>query len=115
MENTLTKSFGILARKASATLPVSIRLSPLPVTVTTRIITFLVGDPNLNLHLPQASWEGGQPLVNVAFANQGDGQFDAQLCEVHSSRPEGLQRGRNDLNELKDVEVFLLNQARMDG
>ena len=28
-------------------------LSPLPVTVTTRIITFLVGDPNLNLHLPQ--------------------------------------------------------------
>ena len=28
-------------------------LSPLPVTVTTRIITSLVGDPNLNLHLPQ--------------------------------------------------------------
>ena len=26
--------------------------SPFPVTVTTRIITFLVGDPNLNLHLP---------------------------------------------------------------
>ena len=36
-------------------------MSPLPVTVTTRIITFLVGDPNLNLHLPQASWEGEQP------------------------------------------------------
>ena len=28
-------------------------LSPLPVTVTIRIITFLVGDPELNLHLPQ--------------------------------------------------------------
>ena len=27
-------------------------LSPLPVRVTTRIITFLVGNPNLNLHLP---------------------------------------------------------------
>ena len=33
-------------------------------TVTTRIITFLVGDPYLNLHLPQASWEGGQPNVS---------------------------------------------------
>ena len=32
---------------------------PLPrMPVTTRSITFL-GDPNLNLHLPQASWEGG--------------------------------------------------------
>ena len=27
-------------------------LSPLPVTVTTRIITFSVGDPELNLYLP---------------------------------------------------------------
>ena len=26
-------------------------------------ITFLVGNPNLNLHLPQASWEGGQPKI----------------------------------------------------
>ena len=33
-------------------------LSPCP-TVTTRNI-FFVGDPNLNLHLPLASWEGGQ-------------------------------------------------------
>ena len=29
------------------------------------VITFLVGDHNLNLHLPQASWEGGQPKVNI--------------------------------------------------
>ena len=29
--------------------------APLPVTVTTRIISFLVGDPNLNLYLPLAS------------------------------------------------------------
>ena len=27
---------------------------------------FLVGDPNLNLHLPLESWEGGQP--NVLYA-----------------------------------------------
>ena len=27
--------------------------APCPVTVTTRIITFLVWDPKLNLHLPQ--------------------------------------------------------------
>ena len=38
-----------------------LRLSPCPVTVTTRIIAFLVGDPELNLHLPLESWEGGQP------------------------------------------------------
>ena len=32
--------------------------------VTTRIIIFLVGDPNLNLHLPLESWEGlSQPKV----------------------------------------------------
>ena len=48
---------------------ISIGLSPLPVTVTTRIITFLVGDPNLNLHLPQASWEGGhtQDIKNITL------------------------------------------------
>ena len=45
---------------------VYIGLSPLPVTVTTRtIITFLVGNPELNLHLPQASWEGEQPNVCI--------------------------------------------------
>ncbi len=39
---------------------VYIGLSPLPVRVTTRIITFLVGDPTLNLHF-HYYWEGGQP------------------------------------------------------
>ena len=44
--------------------------SPHPVTVTTRIIAFLVGDPNLNLHL---HWEGSIPndiyiLVRVGGA-----------------------------------------------
>ena len=34
-------------------------IPPRAVTVTTRIITFLVGNPNLNLYLPLASWEGG--------------------------------------------------------
>ncbi len=39
--------------------------------VTTRIITFLVGDPELNLHLPQESWEGGttQGVVNQQLVN----------------------------------------------
>ena len=38
-------------------------LSRLPVTVTTRIITYLVGDSGIpiNLHLPLASWEGATP------------------------------------------------------
>ena len=38
-------------------------LSPLPVTVTTRIITFLVGDPNLNLHLPQLLGGGTTQVI----------------------------------------------------
>ena len=42
-------------------------LSPCPVTVTTRIVMFLEGDPELNLHLPLASWEGGQPKVYLLF------------------------------------------------
>ena len=37
---------------------------PLPVRVTTRIITFLgAGNPNLNLHF-HYYWEGGQPKVS---------------------------------------------------
>ena len=48
-------------------------LSPFPVTVTTRIITFLVGNPNLNLHLPQASWEGTQPnLLSIQGGPRDD-------------------------------------------
>ena len=38
-------------------------LSPFPVTVTTRIITFLVGNPDLNLHF-HYSWEEGQPNMD---------------------------------------------------
>ena len=34
---------------------------PPPVTVTTRIIPFLVGNPELNLHLWLESWVGGRP------------------------------------------------------
>ena len=34
--------------------------TPHPVTVTTRIITFLIGNPELNLHLTLASWVGGR-------------------------------------------------------
>ena len=48
--------FGLFKRVSSGYLG----LSPLPVRVTTRIITFLVGNPNLNLHF-HYYWEGGQP------------------------------------------------------
>ena len=32
-----------------------------------RIITFLIGNPNLNLHLTQASWVGGRPNISPKF------------------------------------------------
>ena len=37
--------------------------TPHPVRVTTRNIQFLVGNPELNLHLWLASWVGGRPKV----------------------------------------------------
>ncbi len=43
-----------------------IGLSPLPVRVTTRIVTFLVGNPNLNLHF-HYYWEGGQPHLYIEY------------------------------------------------
>ena len=45
------------------TLDIPWVVPPPRMPVTTRIITFLVGDPNLNLHLPLASWEGVQPKI----------------------------------------------------
>ena len=35
--------------------------------VTTRIITFLVGDPELNLHLPQLLGGGTTQVIPVSF------------------------------------------------
>ena len=46
----------------------SLGCPPLPVTVTTRIITFLVGDPNLNLHLPQLLGGGTTQDLVYMFA-----------------------------------------------
>ena len=44
---------------------ISLGLSPLPVRVTTRIITFLVGNPyKLHFHY---YWEGGQPNISQVF------------------------------------------------
>ena len=37
-------------------------LSPFPVIVTTRIVSCLVGDPNLNLHLPLSLGRGDNPM-----------------------------------------------------
>ena len=47
-------------------IEVFLGLSPFPVIVTTRIITFLVGNPNLNLHF-HYYWEGGPPKVFPYF------------------------------------------------
>ena len=44
---------------------------PLPrIPVTTRIIIFLVGNPNLNLHLPLEYWEGGKPRHIIIIIQQ---------------------------------------------
>ena len=45
-------------------LYISFGLSPGPVTVTTRFIIFLGSGTPINLHLPQESWEGGQPNIS---------------------------------------------------
>ncbi len=42
--------------------------TPAQVTVTARIVMFLVGDPNLNLHLPRY-WEGRQPKINTWYCH----------------------------------------------
>ena len=46
-------------------------------------LKFLVGDPNLNLHLPQASWEGGQPEISLNFKFKitfwGPGYFRVEI------------------------------------
>ena len=42
----------LLRNRVTGDRQICFGLSPLPVTVTARIITFLVGDPELNLHLP---------------------------------------------------------------
>ena len=85
-----------------------LRLSPLPVTVTTRIITFLIGDPNLNLHLPQESWEGGQPKINLIRLSKGWCAFHKQQLKFESwttwSRVPSncpLFAGEFDLRDLK--------------
>ena len=49
--------------------PIYLRSTPHPVTVTTRNITFLVGNPNLNLHLPLASWVGGVDPTYIPYGS----------------------------------------------
>lgn len=41
-------------------------LSPYPVTITTRIVTFLVGDP-YKTFICHRYWEGGRPKVHAVF------------------------------------------------
>ena len=65
---------------------------PLPVTVTTRNIRFLIGNPNLSLYLPLLLGGGGRPKVykkiclyfHIAF----HGIFDAhQICHPQTAKP----------------------------
>ena len=59
-----------------------------------------VGDPNLNLHLPLASWEGGgQPNVYV----QGEEiKGERLVCKM-----DGVPgQGNNYLSHPKDLEGF---------
>ena len=42
-------------------------LSPGPVTVTTRIFIFLVGDPELSLHLPLLLGRGDNPKYIIQY------------------------------------------------
>ena len=62
-------------------------------------------------------WPADQlDFVIVAFANQGHGQFDAQLCEVHSSRPWNACiacREKGIMVEL--TEVFFLVKSDTNG
>ena len=58
----------VQVRKFAGTIPgscltngISLGLSPFPV-VTTRIVSCLIGNPNLNLHFHY--WEGGQPNIS---------------------------------------------------
>ena len=72
---------------------VSIGLSPLPVTVTTRIITFLVGDPNLNLHLPQESCEGNNPKYQELFSTHlNSAKRQCQSWEIDASSLRSAER-----------------------
>ena len=79
-----------------------IGLSPLPVIVTTRIITFLVGNPNLNFHF-HYYWEGGQPNIYIYIqSSRWDpswvGGFSVQIrlwCQVSVLGP-GLSKGQKD-------------------
>ena len=51
------------AKNKSLKNPANVGCGPLTVTVTTKIITFLIGNPNLNLHLPLESCEGASVLI----------------------------------------------------
>ena len=56
-----------------------IGLSPLPVIVTTRIITFLVGNPELNLHLPLLLGGGTTQYIYISDQKEHDGK--ASYCK----------------------------------
>ncbi len=59
METGENERISIRIPKLESIKEASFRSSPHPVTVTTRIISFLAGNPNLNLHLPLESWGPG--------------------------------------------------------
>ncbi len=81
-------------------------LSPCPVTVTTRIVVFLVGDPNLNLYLPLLL--GGGTIQQICY--HGDGRFIVLSIDLLQRGEEGRhQRLRVILLRVRNpVEILLL-------
>ena len=67
--------------------------------VTTWIIIFLVGDPNLNLHLPLVSWEGGQPKVYQVHPLEPLQGAAGSLFEGQNSSPQKIHQKTEEENK----------------
>ncbi len=67
-----------------------LRSTPHPVTVTTRIITFLVGNPYLNLHLPLASCMGGRSNLYLKWPPGAWHTFSVGLTPAAPQDDNGL-------------------------
>ena len=70
----------------SQNLTYTLGVAPLPVTVTTRIFTCLVGDLKLNLHFALECWEGAKPHVYTSFVEDvhgGDVKHQLEFTSDH--------------------------------
>ena len=83
-------------------------LSPLPATVTTRITTFLAGNPHPNPH-SHHRWEGGQPKLYPT-------EFSALPCSDFFSSAEPLRSRRQVLyscNKLHSIPRDPITERQM--